>query len=298
LSQIAPDLLQLGMVTQAEWLDVDGDTNLDLMIIGEWMPISYFKNNHGKFVNKTEDSGFSGSEGWWFGMVSEDFDNDGDQDFVLGNLGLNYKYQAKENAPFSIYTYDYDNNKKNDIVLGYYQDGVQYPVRGRECSSQQIPVIKYKFKDYSSFASASLADIYSTDHLQKSTHYKVESFATCYVENLGNGHFALTPLDNLAQISSINSIVAEDLNGDGNLDILVGGNLYGSEVETPRNDASYGALIVGDGSGGFKTELPYQSGLMVTGEVKAMRKISLNNDEKGILIAKNNDYLQLLKTCN
>ncbi len=294
-ASIAPELQEIGMVTKAEWLDVDNDKNLDLILIGEWMGITCFKNSNGQFTNESESCGFSGTEGWWYGMISEDFDSDGDQDFVMGNLGRNYKYQAREDAPFSLYTYDYDNNNKKDIVLSYYQDGVQYPVRGRECSSQQIPAIKAKFKDYHSFASANLEQIYSSEHLEKSTHYQVKSFASCYVENKGDGSFSLTPLDNLAQISSINTLVAHDFNHDGNLDVVYGGNLYGSEVETPRNDAGFGGVMLGDGGGGFKSEMPYQSGLMVTGEVKAAEKMKMAGGREAILFAKNNDYLRLLE---
>ncbi|MDX1701957.1 MAG: VCBS repeat-containing protein, partial [Melioribacteraceae bacterium] len=219
----------------------------------------------------------------------------GDTDFILGNLGNNYKYQATTESPFSLYTYDYDNNGKNDIVLSKLEKNVQVPIRGRECSSQQIPAIKTKFKDYHSFATASLEDIYSTEHLSKSTHYQVKNFANTYVENLGNGQYKLSSLDNLAQIAPINSMVVEDVNQDGNLDVIYAGNLYGSEVETPRGDASYGGLLIGKGSGEFSSQMPYESGLMVKGEVKAVKKIKLAGGHEGILFAKNNDYLQLLK---
>ncbi|MBJ6367464.1 VCBS repeat-containing protein [Snuella sedimenti] len=292
---VAPDLLNLGMVTQAEWLDMDGDSHKDLIIIGEWMGITYLKNENGRFINKSDAAGFSDTTGWWFGMQSYDFDNDGDQDFIMGNLGKNYKYKAKPDSPFSLYTYDYDNNGKKDIVLSYISKGVQVPVRGRECSSQQIPAIKVKFKDYHSFATASLQDIYSTEHLEKSTHYQVKSFASCYVENLGNGQFKLKPLDNLAQLAAINTMVVDDIDQDGHSDVVYAGNLYGSEVETPRGDASYGGLLLGDGKGGFKSQMPYESGLMIKGEVKAAKKMRLANGETGILFAKNNDYLQLVR---
>ncbi|MBC8770524.1 VCBS repeat-containing protein [Arenibacter sp. BSSL-BM3] len=293
--EIAPGLAHVGMVTKAEWVDFDDDSYLELMVVGEWMPISYFNNVNGKFVNETEKIGFSGTNGWWFGMISEDFDSDGDLDFVMGNLGLNYKYQATENEPFSIYMRDFDRNNKNDIVLSYYESGTEYPVRGKGCSSEQIPVISYKFKDYKSFAAASLADVYTTDELKESLQFKVGSFASVYIENLGGHKFKINPLDNLAQISSINSLLAEDFDNDGNMDMVIGGNLYGSEVETPRNDSSFGALIVGNGKGSFSSKMPYESGLMVKGEVKAIEKIKLAGGQAGILFAKNNDYLQLFK---
>jgi len=123
----------------------------------------------------------------------------------------------------------------------------------------------------------------------------VNSFATSYVENLGNGKFKISPLDNLAQISSVNSILANDFNNDGHVDLIVGGNLYGSEVETSRNESSFGSLIVGDGKGSFKSKMPHESGLRVTGEVKMAKKIKLSGGQEGILFAKNNDYLQLLR---
>jgi hypothetical protein len=294
---IAPSLMDLGMVTQARWFDVDGDSFRDLIIIGEWMGITYLKNDQGKFVDQSETTGVGESTGWWFGMVQDDFNKDGRDDFIVGNLGRNYKYQASEESPFSLYTYDYDNNEQQDLVLSYVdkEKGINVPVRGRECSSQQIPAIKAKFKDYHSFATASLEEIYTTEHLEKSTHYEVRSFAHAYMENTGDGRFKLIPLDNFTQLASINTMVTLDANKDGNLDVVYAGNLYGSEVETPRSDASYGGLLLGDGKGGFISQMPYESGLYIKGEVKSAHKVRLAGGEEGILFAKNNDYLQLIK---
>lgn len=293
--KIAPSLLDLGMVTQAKWLDLDNDDDQDLMVAGEWMGITYLKNENGKFIEQSESADLAETEGWWFGMERGDFDSDGDQDFIMGNLGKNYKYQAKVDSPFSLYVYDYDNNNKQDIVLSYLEKGTAVPVRGRECSSQQIPAIKTKFKDYHSFATASLEQIYSTEHLEKSKHYQIKSFASTYMENLGNGKFKPYPLDNLAQIAPISAMVTHDLDKDGNLDVIYAGSLYGSEVETPRADASYGGVMMGNGKGGFKSKMPYESGLMVKGEVKAVKKIRLAGDKNGVIFAKNDDYLQLLE---
>lgn len=294
-SEIAPILDSLGMVTKAKWIDLDKDNALDLILIGEWMSITYLKNYNGKFVDQTEQAQLANTQGWWYGMVHSDFDSDGDTDFIMGNLGYNYKYKAKKGEPFSLYTYDYDGNNNEDLVLSYYNDGEQYPVRGRECSSQQIPAIKKKFKDYNSFAEANLVEIYSKEHIEKSTQYYVEDFGSAYVENLGDGTFRLSRLGLLGQLSSINDFATGDFNNDGNLDILAAGNLYGSEVETPRNDASYGLLFLGDGKGDFKTLMPYESGIHISGEVKSINRIKLAGGGYGFLIAKNNDYLQLLE---
>ncbi|GAB3650224.1 VCBS repeat-containing protein [Echinicola sediminis] len=293
---IAPSLLDLGMITQAESLDLDGDGYKDLIVVGEWTGITYLKNVKGKFTNQSEAAGLGDTMAWWFGLVSHDFDGDGDQDFMVGNLGKNYKYQAKEGSPFSLYTYDYDNNGKQDIVLSKIEKGKQVPVRGRECSSQQIPAIKTKFKDYHSFATASLEEIYSTDHLKRSAHYEVKNFGHCYVENLGNEQFELHVIkDNFMQLAPINTMVVEDINRDGHSDMIYAGNLYASEVETPRGDSSYGGLMLGNSQGDFKSLKPYESGLFVKGEVKAAKKLKLASGGEGILFAKNNDYLQLVK---
>ncbi len=292
---VAPDLTNLGMVTQAQWIDVDGDLHKDLMLVGEWMGITYLKNEEGNFIDKSDAVGFEDTMGWWYGLTSADLDADGDIDFIAGNLGKNYKYQAKKEAPFSLYTYDYDGNGKKDIVLSKIEKGTQVPVRGRECSSQQIPAIKVKFKDYHSFATASLEQIYSKEHLAKSTHYEVKDFASVYIENLGNGQFTLKPLDNFAQIAPINTMLVHDLNTDGKPDVIYAGNLYGSEVETPRGDASFGGVLMNDEKGVFHSKMPYESGLMLTGEVKVIKKMRLAGGQVGMLCAKNNDYLQLVK---
>jgi hypothetical protein len=295
--QVAPELLEAGLVTDAVWVDYDLDEKLDLVIVGEWMPITFLKNNGDIFENKTEEYGLEKSTGWWFSIVADDFDKDGDVDLVAGNLGLNYKYKADKNESFDVYANDYDKNGKLDIVLGYYHDGVQYPLRGKQCSAEQIPAIKVKYKDYNTFADASLEDVYSTQDLEKSLHYQVWNFASSYIENKGNEVFEIRNLPNEVQLSSINGIVAEDFNADGNLDLLVAGNLYSSEVETPRNDASYGKLLLGNGRGGFDPIPFFKSGFYLKKDTKDLAKLKT---KKGVIIvsANNNNNVELLKLEN
>ena len=290
---IAPILQNLGMVTDASWTDFDNDGWTDLIIVGEWMPITVLKNNKGKFENRTEDLNLSDSAGWWFSVKEGDFDQDGDLDFIVGNLGQNFKYKASEEETFDIYFNDFDNNQTNDIVLSYYNDGKEYPLRGRECSSQQMPAIKKKYEDYASFSEATLVDVYTEDYLENSLHYQVKSFASIYLENL-NGKFVRHQLPNLAQLSSINQILVDDFDKDSKLDVVVAGNLYSSEVETPRNDASNGLLLKGDGLGGFTAVRALDSGLYAPGDVKDMAKIKINGQDHYI-VAKNSDYLQFIK---
>ncbi len=289
--EVAPDLIKAGMVTDAVWMDFDRDQSLDLIIVGEWMPITFLRNSKYGFENVTEELGFDQITGWWYSLLAEDFDNDGDKDLVAGNLGLNYKYQANENESFDVYANDYDKNGNMDIVLGYYNDGVQYPLRGRQCSSEQIPAISFKFKDYNSFAEASLEEVYSTKGLESALHYQARTFASSFIENKGDEGFELRKLHNTAQISSINGIVAEDFNGDGNMDMVVAGNLYGAEVETTRNDASYGHFLEGDGKGNFTVIPMSESGLYLRYDTKDLARIRTIQGTV-ILAANNQDSLK------
>lgn len=292
-AKIAPDFQNLGLVTSATWTDFDNDGWTDLVIAGEWMPIKVFKNDNGDFIDISRQLGLADSNGWWFSIKEGDFDNDGDMDFIAGNLGQNYKYKAGEDATFDIYYYDFDGNNIKDIVLSYFNDGEKFPVRGRECSSQQMPGIKKKFEDYNSFANANLEDIYTTNYLENALHYQVKSFASVYIENKGD-KFETHALPPQAQISPINQILTEDFNNDGKLDVLISGNLHASEVETPRADAGIGLLLQGDGEGNFEPVKARNSGFFTPGDVKDMAKLKTPNGEY-IVVAKNNDYLQLVK---
>lgn len=289
----APMLRELGLATDASWTDIDNDGNTDLIIVGEWMPITILKNSGTTFQDVSAQFLDSDTSGWWFSIVEGDFDQDGDQDFIVGNLGLNYKYKANDEETFDIYFNDFDNSGTNDIVLSYFNGGKKYPLRGRECSSQQMPGIKKKFEDYASFSTATLEDVYTTDYLESSLHYQVRSFASVYLENKGNRLVAVD-LPNLAQLSSVNKILKGDFDKDGHLDAVLAGNLYGSEVETPRNDASIGVFLKGDGNGNFEAVPNRISGLFAPGDVKDMSFIRIEGNTF-IVFAKNSDYLQLVQ---
>ncbi|WP_282043738.1 VCBS repeat-containing protein [Winogradskyella flava] len=284
----------LGMATSAVVTDFDNDTWQDIIIVGEWMPIRIFKNMQTHFEEVSSKLGINeDSTGWWWSIKAGDFDNDGDSDFIVGNNGLNYKYKATEDETFDIYVKDFDNNNSDDIVLSYYSEGKQVPLRGRSCSSQQIPGIKQKFKDYNSFSEATLVDVYTKEELDESLHYQVKSFASIYLENKGDA-FESHQLPVEAQFSSINQVLIEDYNKDGSLDMLIAGNLYVSEVETPRNDAGFGYYFEGNGKGDFKAIPSSESGVFIKGDTKDLVKIKINNEDY-IIAVKNNDYLQFIK---
>jgi enediyne biosynthesis protein E4 len=294
--KVAPQLNNIGMVTDAVFTDINGDAKLDLVIVGEWMSVRVFKNTGSTFEDITDRAGLSQETGWWNCVTAADFDHDGDMDLVAGNLGLNYKYKASKKYPFELYAKDFDNNGNLDIVLGYYNHDTLYPLHGLKSSSYQLPFIKQKFATYDAFARATLADVYGTDNLQSAVIFKARNFASCYMENKGDGTFEIKPLGNPAQISSVNSIIPADIDADGNLDLVLAGNMYGSEIETPRNDAGIGLFLKGDGTGNFVPVPATESGLLIGGDVREICMIRLGKSKThGIIAAKNNSLMQIIK---
>ncbi len=294
-AQVAPDFENLGMITDANWSDFNGDGTLDLVIVGEWTPILFYSNINGSFENATAATGLENTNGWWSSLTQDDFDNDGDMDYVVGNLGLNYKYQATAEEPFEVYADDFDNNARKDIVLSYYNFGKLFPVRGKSCSSQQIPSLKNKFQNYGSFAEADVTEVYGKEELENAEiHYKAQTFASSYLQNLGDGKFKRIELPNEAQFSSVNKIISDDIDKDGFKDILIGGNLYSSEIETPRNDSGMGTYLKGDGNGNFRAIANNECDLFIRGDVKDLASITINNSEF-IIAVKNDDFLQFIK---
>lgn len=290
---VAPDLLEAGMVTSAICADIDNDHWMDLIIAGEWMPVCIYRNVKGKF----EKTIIEGTRGWWFSIEGADFDKDGDIDLVAGNLGLNFRYKASSEKTFDVYAGDFNNNGNSDIVLSYFQDEKQFPLRSRKCFVDQNPWVAMKFPTYKSFAEATVSDIYTKKVLNESLHLQAETFASCYLENIGNGKFKIQELPNEAQLSSINDMIIDDFDNDGQLDILAAGNLFDVEIVTPRNDGGVGVFLKGDGRGNFNSIPARSSGFYVPKEVKALSLIHLNNadKDKAVLVGNNNERLQIFK---
>ena len=281
-----PDLESLGMVTDALWTDYDNDGDLDLMIVGEWMGIVFFENNSGH-LKKQVIEGLDNMEGWWFSVAKGDFDLDGDDDYLVGNLGLNYKYKASPKYPFDIYYDDFDHNGKKDVVLGYYNFGKHYPLRGFSCSMSQVPRLKKDIGKYNIFAKMDIGSVYGKKKLSKALYYKSTDFASYYIENLGNRRFAKKRLPLEAQLSNINDFALDDFNDDGNLDFLTVGNFYVSEIETTRNDSSYGEVFLGDGKGNFEN-IPYQkSGFFNRGDAKKVKPIKVLGKKVWVVVNNN-----------
>lgn len=285
-----------GMVTDALWSDYDGDGAKDLILVGEWMPVSLFRNNVGKLTKYEGDSTLYNSDGWWFSIAEGDVNKDGRMDFIIGNLGENYQYKTTPEAPFKLFFNDFDNNGSLDIVLGYYENDTLFPVHNRENSLKQIHEIQNKYKDYHSFGSATLAEIYGADKLEESLVLEAKTFSNGILINIEDG-FELVKLPQIAQISAVFGIVYDDFDKDGLDDIIIAGNLYNSEMETPRNDAGKGLFLKGDGKGGFQAIRGYNSGLFIPGDVKKLKAIQLGEGpsaKKGVIAGINNSYVKLI----
>lgn len=285
-STVAPELKSLGLVTDATWADYDNDGDSDFCVVGEWMSPVFFENTNGIFQKVLKDSS-NHLAGWYFSVAAEDIDDDGDLDFLIGNLGENYKYKANSTEPFEVYYDDFDENGKEDLVLSYYNFGDLFPVRGRECSSQQMPDIKEIAPTYHDFGNATVSDIYGKEKLGKALHLKAYNFKSGVLKNDGQGNFEFIPFPELAQLSSVNSILSKDLNKDGKPELILAGNLFASEIETPRNDAGYGLVLQNNGACNFSPVSASKSGLFLPGDVKILRFIDLKNQT--ILVAGNNN---------
>jgi enediyne biosynthesis protein E4 len=295
-SELAPSLKNIGMVTSAVFADVDGDQKPDLVITGEWMAVRILRNSGGRFEDYTLKSGLSEETGWWNTVIAADLDNDGSTDLIAGNLGLNFNYKASVKNPFQLYVSDFDNNGKEDLVFGYYSHDTLFPFHGLKRSAMQTPFVRKKYPTYDSFARATLEEVYGAANLKNALCLKVNNFQSCFLKNQGNSVFKTVPLPLPAQLSSVNSIIFEDLDGDGFKDLMIAGNLYGTDVETPRNDAGIGLFLKGDGKGGFSAVPASQSGLDLEGEVRNMCLIHIGkNRQKAVIVAKNNGYIQVVK---
>ncbi|WP_339657175.1 VCBS repeat-containing protein [uncultured Maribacter sp.] len=287
-SQHAPDLNDFGIINSILATDYDNDGWEDIIAVGEWTGIGLFKNNKGTF--ELDKRSMLNEKGWWFSVNETDINNDGLKDYIVGNVGLNIKFKASTKKPFKIYSNDFDNNGTNDIILSKEYKGNYVPVRGRECSSQQMPFIKEKFGSYSSFANATMNDIYG-ENLEKSYKKNATVFESILLINLGNGNFKISNLPIEAQQFPIMNTAFYDINKDGFEDCIIIGNIYGTEVETPRLDAVSGLVMISDHKNGY-TAIDYdKAGLYLSDESKDL--IITNFQNKPLLICTNNNtYLQ------
>lgn len=287
---VAPQLKKFGFVKNALWVDLDNDDVEELVVAAEWSPISIFRKTNGQ-LQLLSETGLSGTEGWWNTIISIDSDSDGDLDLVAGNMGLNSKLHASPEHPVGLYAGDFDKNDSTDQVLTYFVDGKEYPFYTRDEMTKQMPGLKKKYLSYQKFAATTFPEMFSQEVLATAEKHIANTFETCLIENLGGLKFRMKKLPVAAQFSSVNSILAEDIDADGKTDLLLAGNYYPINIQMGRNDASYGLCLRSDGNGGFVPLPAVQSGFKVQGEVRKLLKLKIGTAIH-FMAVRNNDSIQ------
>ncbi|HEY8165676.1 MAG TPA: VCBS repeat-containing protein, partial [Gemmatimonadaceae bacterium] len=291
----AASLADAGMVASAVWTDYDSDGHLDLIVAGEWMPVRVFRQEGGRFVDRTAESGLSETSGWWNVVTAADLNNDGRKDLVLGNLGLNSYIRASTKEPARLYVSDFFNNGTVEQILTFYKHGVSYPMAGRDEITRTMPQLRAKYPTYASFGASRVEDIFAASELHQATVLQATVFASSVALNDGKGHFDVRPLPVEAQFAPVYAVIADDFDNDGKVDLLLGGNFYGVPPVLGRYDASHGLLLRGDGSGRFSSVDSEKSGLWIDGQVRDMKWLRRADGERVIAVARNNDSLQILR---
>ncbi len=291
---VAPALLSIGMITDAVWVDIHGDGDADLIIVGDYMPLKILIQESGRFVDQTESLNLGKSNGWWSAIEVADLDKDGDMDFVLGNHGLNSRFKASVEKPVSMYVNDFDKNGDVEQIICTYYGDKSYPLVLRHDLTAQIPSLKKKFLKYDNFKDQTITDIFTKEEFDKSLKLDVYELASCLLINNGKEGFALKRLPVEAQLSVVYAIAVDDFDQDGHLDIVLGGNLYSVKPEMGRYDASYGTFLKGDGKGNFASVLTRDSGLFLDGEIRDMTTVEVAG-KKYLLATRNNDSMLTFK---
>src|SRR5437773_1322653 len=287
-NRLAPELERVGMVTDAVWRDVDGDGRPDLIVVGEWMPITVFHNAGGGKLVRLKAAGLEQSEGWWNRIVAGDFTGHGRVDFIVGNLGLNTRFQASTAEPVTMYVKDFDGNGVSKQIVSIYNHGTSYPIAMRDELITALPYLRARYPRYADYAGQTVSDILAPAELAGATFKQAHSFATALVRNNGNGSFTLVPLPLEAQLAPVYGILAQDVDGDGKLDLMLAGNFDGVQPEIGRMSASYGLVLRGDGLGRFTPVPAAQSGFMVPGQARDIQRVKTRRGDLYV-VTRNND---------
>jgi hypothetical protein len=290
----APGLKNIGHVTDASWNDIDQDGDDDLVIVGEWMPITIFYNEDGILQHQANSTGLEYSNGWWHVVSPSDVDNDGDVDFIVGNQGKNVRFEPTSDHPVSMYVNDFDLNGSIEQIITAYNDGVSYPVVMKSDIVEQMPSLASRITRFEDYRDLTLDSIFDENTISKSVIYHAYNFETSVILNLGDGKFSMLPLPKEAQFSPTYGLLVHDWNNDGNPDILLGGNQSRSKPEIGIYKASYGLFLEGIGNGEFKFISPNLSGICLEGEIRDFDFLRVA-DEEIIIVARNNDVLKYLK---
>jgi len=289
----APQLLDLGMVTDAGWADIDGDGKPELILVGDWMPVTIMRYENGKFQKSAE---LPNSSGWWNSLTVADVNQDGFPDLVAGNFGLNSRIRADTLHPAQLITADFNKNGQTECIPVYYKtDGKAYPYWLKGEMEKEIPQLKKKFLQFKSYAGKQFSEMYSAEELKQATILTVNETRSVVFLNDGKGNFTKQALPLQAQLSPVYATVVYDMNGDGLPDIFMAGNFYGLKPQTGRFDASYGTLLLGDRQHRFQYISPKESGLFIRGEVRDAHMLNPAGKNPLLVVARNNDNLMIFQ---
>jgi hypothetical protein len=280
------------MVTDATWTDIDSDGDKDLVVVGDWMGISIFKNENGNFEKQIT---IPNSNGWWNRIEAADLDNDGDQDFVVGNWGLNTKFKATSERPVTMYVNDFDNNGKSEFIINWYPplDSIAYPFSTKGELTSQLPGLRKQILKYVDYGNKTFDSLFSPELRSNALRYEINYLQSAILWN-NNGRFELEALPVEAQFSPVFGIVADDLDEDGKMDIWLGGNFYALKPQVGRHNASKGVFLKGNGRRSFTYIAPRESGIRVEGEVRDAGIIEINGS-KHVIVGRNNASVLLFE---
>lgn len=297
-SQLAKELENIGLVCDAVWTDFDNDGWFDLILAGEWMPVTFLKNNNGNFTNITGQTGLADQTGFWNSIAPGDFDNDGDIDYVVGNMGQNSFYRAGKQHPVKIYAKDFDNNGNYDAIPSLYLldeagNKQEYPAQTRDDLVKQIIGMRSKFQNYKTHANATMDKLFNAEELKDALVLQATNFKSSLFKNVGGGKFELITMPAFAQFSTINGMIVEDFNEDGNLDVVMNTNDFGTESTVGRYDALNGLYFEGDGKGNFVAKPMSETGIYIPGNGKAFVKAKHASGKHMIIAGQNRGPLKI-----
>jgi hypothetical protein len=294
--QFAPELQNIGLVCDAVWTDYDNDGWQDLMLAGEWTPITILKNEQGKSLKRIENQELKSQVGFWNSLASGDFDNDGDMDYIAGNLGINTMNKVSDEFPLTVYGKDFNNDGLYDAIPTVFfpdkdKKRHEVPFNTRDDLIKQVTTFKERFDNYSKFASADIYGVLAKSDVENALVLKANNMNSSYIENLGEGNFKISALPIQAQIAPIFGMLIEDFDEDGNLDVLMVGNDFGNEVSVGRLDAFNGLLLSGNGEGEFMVNNLIQAGFLVGGDAKGLIRITNAKGNPLIMVTQNKGKL-------
>ena len=291
--QVAGDFRRCGMVTDLEWVNVDKDPQPELVVVGEWMPVSIFKLENGKLVDRSASFGLGKSDGFWFSLATADLDGDGDQDLVTGNLGLNTRFSTAD-GPLRCFAKDFDKNGTLDPIMAFSERGKLHPLVQKDVLNKHMPVLKKKFLYARVYAQAEMKDVWPQDVLDQALNLYMYTLETCWWENR-DGKFVRHGLPVQAQLGPVQGIAVTDVNADGHPDLIMAGNKFGMEVETNQCNASNGSVLLGDGKGGFRWLNNTRSGFWAMKQGRDLAIAKGKGSLRTIFIANNDGPLDVYR---